>query len=107
MPAVDEFSLPDSLLPGRKNDEQKNRWDLLDWKFTEELVQVLTHGAGVYEPNNWQGLDPERVWAALLRHISALRQGEIIDPDSGLPHTGHIGTNLMYLAWFQRQKLSQ
>ena len=75
-----------------KHDQDKLRYDLLPVQSVEWLVKVLTHGAEKYTPNSWQKVNPfyERYFAALMRHLMAWKQGEEIDPDSGLPHLAHV-----------------
>jgi hypothetical protein len=90
---------------GHKFDDNKLRYDLVPPIALEGIVKVLTHGAVKYAPNNWQ-LVPDakaRYTAALMRHLEAWRKGELVDPDSGLPHMAHIGCNAMFLAWFDAQ----
>lgn len=89
-----------------KHDDGKLRFDLIDPVFEEGLAQVLTYGAKKYAPNNWQNLEDgiDRHYAALRRHLNAWRQGEKIDPESGLPHMYHVATNAMFLAYHERQE---
>lgn len=87
---------------GRKDDEGKLRFDLLDPEFEEQTVAALTHGAKEYGDNNWQHVeDPvNRYYAALRRHLAAWRKGEIVDKDSGLNHLAHVAANVMFLLHF-------
>jgi len=91
---------------GRKSDNDKNRLDLIIPGFITGLGKVLTHGAKKYEPNNWQTLDAplNRYYGAAMRHIEAWREGELLDPESGLPHLFHAVCNLMFLLWFTDSK---
>ena len=91
--------------PGRKNDQGKNRLDLIEPQFIEGVGEVLTFGAEKYEPNNWQNVeDPEdRYYAAALRHLMAYRKGEATDEESGLSHLKHAATNLMFLLHFEEE----
>jgi hypothetical protein len=86
---------------GKKNDFQdgKLRWDLLPLEEIEDIVKVYTSGANKYGENTWQLLDNgyERYKAALLRHLTAIEGGEIIDKESGLPHTAHVMWNSIAL----------
>ena len=92
--------------PGRKNDQGKNRLDLIEPQFIEGVGEVLTFGAQKYEPNNWQNVeDPEdRYYAAALRHLMAWRKGETTDEESGLSHLKHAATNLMFLLHFETEQ---
>lgn len=88
---------------GRKNDEDKNRLDLIEPQFIEGVGEVLTFGANKYEPNNWQNVEnaEDRYYAAALRHLMAWRRGETVDEESGLSHLKHAATNLMFLLHFE------
>ena len=44
-------------------------------------------------PNN-----TERYRDALYRHLNALESGELVDPESGLPHWDHICCNALFLS---------
>lgn len=47
--------------------------------------------------DNWKlGLEPNKVLESLARHLFALMDGEEIDPESGLPHIGHLMCNAMF-----------
>lgn len=83
---------------GRKDDGGKRRWDLAPFKAFDGVVDVITFGAKKYAPNNWRAVEHDRYLAALLRHMSAFMQGEVIDPDSGLPHMSHIACNACFLS---------
>lgn len=86
--------------PGVKDDGGKLRYDLLPWKAIDGLIRVLTFGARKYSPNGWRTVPnaKERYEAALLRHLSAIKRGEKIDPESGLRHIDHILCNVTFLA---------
>lgn len=91
---------------GMKNDEGKNRLDLIEPRFIEGVGEVLTFGAKKYEPNNWQKVEDaeNRYYAAALRHLMAWRRGEKIDLESGLSHLKHAATNIMFLLHFEEEK---
>ena len=92
---------------GLKYDTGKLRWDLLQYDCIEDIVKILTFGAEKYGPNNWQGVEPfeDRYFAALMRHLVAYRNGEKIDPESGLSHLAHAGCNIMFLTWYEKNKV--
>ena len=78
-------------LKGMKFDQEKPRYDLLPAGAIDDLAKILTFGANKYAPNSWQEVENgiERYRAALLRHTFAMQRGEILDPESGLPHSAH------------------
>jgi len=86
---------------GIKYDNEKPRWDLLDVRQSEKIVEVLTVGAKKYSENNWQSVVPfkKRYYSALKRHLSAYSSGEKYDSETGLTHLSHAATNLHFLMW--------
>lgn len=91
----------DNFGPGLKFDTDKLRWDLLPIECVEEVVKILSFGAKKYGPNNWQNVEPDRYYAALMRHLVASRKGEKLDPESGLSHMAHVMCNVLFLLWFE------
>ena len=91
---------------GLKFDASKPRYDLLPFDALDGVAQVLTFGAAKYAPNSWQKVENgrERYLAALLRHVSALTQGHLVDEESGLPVVDHIATNALFLGHLYREK---
>lgn len=89
---------------GRKFDQEKPDWSLLDLDVVQKVVEVLTFGASKYSRNNWRLLaDPQdRYLAACLRHITAWQKGEKIDEESGLPHLAHATCCLVFLMCFDK-----
>jgi len=89
-------------MKGRKDDQDKARWDLLPWRPIGSIVAVITHGAKKYSSGNWKHVAnaQDRYFSAALRHLTAWKQGEHLDPDSGLPHLAHAGCCLLFLHWF-------
>jgi hypothetical protein len=87
---------------GRKFDGGKLAYHLLPMDALDEIVKRFTHGAGKYAPGNWKKVDNavDRYSAALMRHYSAYRQGERIDPEApGLSHIGAVAWNALVLIW--------
>ena len=88
-----------------KFDANKPRMGLLEPEFLEGVANVLGFGASKYEYMNWKkGISSERLYGALLRHITASMKGEDIDPESGLDHLHHAACNLMYLSWMLKNR---
>lgn len=90
---------------GKKDDQGKNRLDLINPKFIEGVGEVLTYGASKYSADNWQNVDDaeNRYYAATLRHLLAWRTGEKLDEESGLSHLKHVATNIMFLMYFEQE----
>lgn len=81
--------------PGFKADAGKARWELLPLLPIIGIVKIITYGAnGKYKDlpaDNWRRLENgrDRYFAAAMRHLTAWRLGEKLDPESGLPHLHH------------------
>jgi len=88
---------------GVKHDTDKLEWSLLPMREIEEVIKVLMHGAKEYSPDNWQYVKPKkRYYDGLMRHMSAWKQGHVLDDGpkgSGLPHVAHAICNLLFLLW--------
>ena len=84
---------------GRKFDGGKLEYGLLPPLALEEVVKVLTFGARKYDRDNWQHVDDakRRYFDALQRHVWDWKQGEQIDPESGIHHLAHAMCCLMFL----------
>lgn len=87
--------MSDHALRYNKN---KPQYSLLDLIALEPGTRVLEFGAKKYARDNWKkGMPVSQILDSLLRHLAALRSGELIDPESGLSHIGHIQCNAMFL----------
>lgn len=84
-----------------KYDKDKVRMDLVPLECVESIAKVLTYSAKKYADNSWQDLTDfwKRYKAALLRHLTAIDKGELIDSESGLPHIDHVLCNALFLSW--------
>ncbi len=75
--------------------------ELITPEILKGLAEVLKHGAKKYAPNNWmRGMSWETVMGGVLRHLTAFRAGEELDPESNLPHLHHAACGLMFLSWY-------
>lgn len=72
---------------------------MIPWPELQAVVKVISHGAAKYGDSNWQHVPdgPERYFAAAMRHITAWRNGEEYDPESGLPHLAHAVCSTLFL----------
>lgn len=77
----------------------KPQWSMVDFKSLDDMVRVLEFGAKKYSRDNWKkGLKTTEIVDSMLRHIYAYLNGEDVDPESGINHTGHIMCNAMFLS---------
>lgn len=92
---------------GVKYDEDKPRFSLVPSASLRAIAQVLTYGARKYpSADNWKRVDNarERYTDALLRHVYAWMDGEVLDPESGLHHLAHAGCCVLFLLHFEAEK---
>lgn len=89
-----------------KYDGGKPDWSLVPLHVVEYIAKVMTFGAQKYARDGWKSLPDfeNRYLAALLRHLVAYQNGEVTDPESGLPHLAHVLTNATFLLWRGLQK---
>jgi Domain of unknown function (DUF5664) len=66
-----------------------------------DAARVFDYGRKKYAEWNWaKGMAWSIPLACALRHCLAILDGEENDPESGLPHVGHIKCNLLMLLTF-------
>lgn len=87
---------------GMKFDGDKPRMDLLLDGCPNALLRVsdvLTFGAKKYAAHSWHTVaeGKSRYKAALLRHLTAHAQGEVNDPESGMPHLAHAACCSLFI----------
>ena len=88
--------------------EGKVQWSLVDYKSLEPMVRVLEYGCRKYSKNNWKkGMPASQIIESMLRHTYKLLEGELVDPESGIEHVGHIQCNAMFLAYVLREKADE
>lgn len=86
----------------------KLKWSLVHWGSLAPMVEVLMFGAEKYSPDNWKkGLDKKEILESMVRHLTALMDGESHDKESGLHHIGHILCNAMFYSYFTFAKNKQ
>lgn len=115
---------------GLRYNQGKIKWSLVYFKGLESMVRVLMYGAHKYSifknkkgklikgidisleqaskltliesgADNWRkGLNRKEILESQMRHLTALINGEEIDPESGQPHQAHIQCNSMFYNYF-------
>ena len=95
------FAVHSEQATGIKHDQGKLRWDLLPLRPVKLAVEVMTKNLDKYGEDNWQRIDRpvDRFYAALMRHITAWRMGENLDPETNLPHLAHALVCVLFLVW--------
>jgi hypothetical protein len=67
----------------------------------DECARVFDYGRYKYAAWNWaKGMDWSIPIACAARHLLRMIEGEQIDPESGLPHRGHVLCNIVMLLTF-------
>lgn len=104
-PKVDSSSEPGA---GLKFDGGKPRWSLLMQGCSAALngvAEVLTFGANKYAAHSWKQVEnnKERYRDAMYRHLNAIERGEVLDPESGLPHWDHVACNALFLSELNKE----
>jgi hypothetical protein len=76
----------------------KLEYSMLDLTKLSECVKVLMFGKQKYARDNWKkGMPTSQIIDSMMRHLSAIQNGEILDPESGLSHLGHLQCNALFL----------
>jgi hypothetical protein len=74
----------------------------LDGEMLRQTALVMEFGEAKYDRGNWRkGIPYNRCLDSLLRHILAFKEGETLDPESGLPHLGHAACNIQFLLRYE------
>lgn len=84
----------------REEDKQKDgklRMSLLPIEALEEIIKCREHGVEKYkDPKSLYRVKKEDLLDAAYRHIFQLSKGNRIDSESGLHHSAHAITNLLF-----------
>jgi hypothetical protein len=86
---------------GIRLNDNKIRYDLCPAIAQKEYAKVWTEGLKKYPAKNWEkGFPFSEVIASAMRHLEAMRLGEMIDPEDGLLHSAHLMANAAMLTEF-------
>ena len=92
---------PESNKQALRFNQGKLAYSLVHWASMAIMIQVLMFGAKKYAPDNWKnGMNRKKILESLQRHVSALFDGETVDPESGLNHIGHVMCNAMFYSYY-------
>ena len=92
--------------PGTKFDAGKPPMELLSTEALVQISRVLDFGKGKYSAHNWRkGMSWSRLIGAAMRHLTAYKDGEDLDPETGLSHLAHLGCCTMFLLEFIKTHL--
>lgn len=94
-PACEILSKPKD---SAKHDDGKPRPTLVPTSLIRAVTAIREYGCQKYhDPDNWRKVEPQRYRDALYRHWLAYLEGEVVDPESGLPHIWHCACNIAFL----------
>lgn len=81
--------------------ENKPRLSLVPYEAKAALAAVYEYGAQKYYRDSWRSITPDQAKEfmsdAAERHLSKHNSGEIVDPESGLPHLAQAAWNCLTL----------
>lgn len=81
--------------------EGKLKWSMVHFKSLSPMVRVLMYGEKKYARDNWKkGLNRKEILDSMMRHLTALIDGEEFDPESQEHHIGHIMCNCLFYSYF-------
>ena len=91
----------------------KPKWSYVDFESLKPLVQVLEWGNANHKdksPYGWKAgtgyrYTPKGILESIIRHTTAMLDGEEYDSESGLSHMAHIQANTMFYNYFKRQQI--
>ena len=85
---------------GSKYDDGKPPISLVPRELIEGAAHAFAYGANKYSAHNFKGgILHSRLVDACLRHLIAMTNGEMIDKESGLPHSHHAAASLGMYMW--------
>ncbi len=102
------MSSPDYKIVADRDNKDKPDYTLIPPAALEAEARLWMFGQKKYGRDNWRkfwGDDTMNViLASAMRHLIAMQRGEIIDPDSGLPHAAAVRCNMAMALEYQKDK---
>lgn len=103
-----ELELVEEGTAAMKFDSGKPRVSLIPSIAIEKEGAVLGFGEQKYASHNWRkGMKWSKLLDSAMRHIMALKEGEDLDPESGLPHWAHVRCNMGFLGEYMEYGLGE
>lgn len=86
---------------GARYNAGKPPMELIPLRALYPAADVFGYGAQKYASWNWaKGMAWSIPLACMQRHLAAIQAGEMNDPESGLPHIGHVLCNALMLSHY-------
>lgn len=86
-----------------KSDSGKLPIHMVPMEIVKNIAAIRQYGFEKYNaPNNWVLVEKTRYVDAMLRHIISYLEGEINDPESGLPHLWHAACNMSFICEMEK-----
>lgn len=87
---------------GVKHDSGKAKVSLIPTRAIIEEAKVMGFGEVKYGSHNWRnGIAWSRVLDAILRHLLAYKEGEDLDPETGISHIAHARCGTAFLLEYE------
>ena len=83
---------------GYKETENKISYEEIDWDYIKQMALRMNQNKVKYGKGNWQlPLPLETIEQALLRHVLAILNPDLLDSETRQQHLAAIGCNAMIL----------
>ena len=93
---------------GYKKDQGKPQIALVPPELIWGVAEVLTLNVPKYGARNWElGMDWDRPYSALQRHMLAWWQGDSLDGETKLSHLLHAACNISFLIAYEQRKIGK
>lgn len=100
---LEDYREPEKAL---RYNSWKPDWSLVHFPSLEPMVRVLEYGEKKYTVwdvsgrDNWKKpMEKKQILNSMMRHLIRLMDGEELDPESKLPHIGHIMCNTLFYSY--------